>query len=151
RLQRHLGIESGTLVELRGETLSQLAHRLQHLLLRKKFAAKEGLRRNSRNKRFHGFLHCLRRNTILHPLGPVWKTTGITSRASAAISPARLGISAGSVAQHVSIRALRPMVKPRRLRAGARIRSRCCARAANGHAAAAPPRSVMKSRRRIIR
>ena len=28
-----------------------------------------------------------------------------------------------------------------------RIRSGCCARAASGHAAAAPPRSVMNSRR----
>ena len=31
-----------------------------------------------------------------------------------------------------------------------RIRSPCCARAASGHAAAAPPRSVMNSRRRIV-
>ena len=30
-----------------------------------------------------------------------------------------------------------------------RIRSRCCARAASGHAAAAPPSSVMNSRRLI--
>ena len=30
-----------------------------------------------------------------------------------------------------------------------RIRSACCARAASGHAAAAPPRSVMNSRRFI--
>ena len=30
-----------------------------------------------------------------------------------------------------------------------RMRSGCCARAASGHAAAAPPRSVMNSRRRM--
>jgi uncharacterized protein YchJ len=31
-----------------------------------------------------------------------------------------------------------------------RMRSRCCARAASGHAAAAPPMSVMNSRRLML-
>jgi hypothetical protein len=31
-----------------------------------------------------------------------------------------------------------------------RMRSPCCARAANGHDAVAPPSSVMKSRRQLI-
>jgi|RhiMethySRZTD1v2_1073278.scaffolds.fasta_scaffold51448_3 hypothetical protein len=39
----------------------------------------------------------------------------------------------------------------RYIEAQCRIRSRCCARAASGHAAAAPMRSVMTSRRRITR
>jgi len=93
----------------------------------------------------------------------------MTSGASAASSPACLRISAAlGVPQRVSMRTLRPIVQPntasacrnapRRVchtgssaAAGTstpmrRTRSPCCARAATGHATAAPPSSVINSR-----
>ena len=98
----------------------------------------------------------------------------MTSGASATNSAAclRSARRRPAVAQRVSIRTLRPMVQPNCCRllqerrdAGLqfrivrgcgptstpmrRIRSPCCARAASGHATAAPPRSVMNSRRFI--
>src|SRR6516162_7982638 len=96
----------------------------------------------------------------------------MTSGASATNSPAYLRMRSGSPApQRMSMRALRPSIQPdcASARANARtwvcsagssdandvstpmcrIRSGCCARAASGHAAAAPPSSVINARRFI--
>ena len=98
----------------------------------------------------------------------------ITSGPSPTISAARLRMRPVSpAAQRVSIRRLRPMDQPsscspcmnapwRTDASGSsaasvssiptrRIRAGCCARAASGHAAAAPPSKVMNSRRRMGR
>ena len=98
----------------------------------------------------------------------------ITSGARPTNSAASLRVRSGSAAgQRMSMRTLRPTAQPnsckpcrnaaRRAWAGAscapvlistpmrRIRSGCCAPTATGHAAAAPPSSVMKSRRSIDR
>jgi hypothetical protein len=98
----------------------------------------------------------------------------MTSGASATNSAACLRVSASLPAdQRYSTCTLRPSVQPsccrpcanaamRVCKSGSfaavpaastpmrRIRSGCCARAASGHTTAAPPRSVMKSRRFIV-
>src|SRR5215472_5760938 len=93
----------------------------------------------------------------------------ITSDGSAANSAAYLRVSLRVVDHRTSMRALRPSVQPSACRACAnttmracasgslaaivirmpirRFLSACCPRAASGHAAAAPPSSVMNSRR----
>src|SRR6516164_1143040 len=95
----------------------------------------------------------------------------ITSDGSAANSAAYLRVSLRVVDHRTSMRALRPSVQPSACRACAnttmracasgslaaivirmpirRFLSACCPRAASGHAAAAPPSSVMNSRRFI--
>ena len=110
---------------------------------------------------------CSNGATVAVPV-PATRTSGASATNSAACLRSS---SALVVAQRVSIRTLRSSVQPNRdmpCRNAAkracdtgssaadaictpirRIRSACCARAASGHAAAAPPSSVMNSRRSV--
>src|SRR5262245_1941158 len=65
----------------------------------------------------------------------LWPSTHPSSRSPCRNAPSRDGLSEGDVNPRKPIRGTLPAC--------------CCPRAASGHAAVAPPRSVMKSRRRI--